>query len=133
MQFGIGTDHFAFGLPFEWLCKDGSAVVIVEDHNVFVAVTGCDWEAACLVSVDFTGGFNRFNVDRVGPSFGPSSICSIRRNLLGFLFNQAPAGSIPLALSEFSNLVGFMFSRAPAVVVWRSSSEFLFSRVSDVD
>jgi hypothetical protein len=60
----------------EGFCEDGIAVVVVQYHDVVVACGGLDWEAACLVGVDLSGGcgdVDNAGVDVVG--FGAVGYC----------------------------------------------------------
>jgi hypothetical protein len=51
---------------FDGFRKDAVAVIIVEDQQVVIAVTGWRNEAACLVSVDLAGGLHECCVAEVG-------------------------------------------------------------------
>ena len=51
---------------FEWFRKNAIAVIIVEDQQVVIAVTGWCNEAACLVSVDLASGLHDCCVAEVG-------------------------------------------------------------------
>ena len=50
MEDGVGSDELCFTSRFYRLGDDCVAVMVVEDHEVLAAATGCDGEAASLVS-----------------------------------------------------------------------------------
>ncbi len=66
MQFGVGTDKFMFASGFEGLCENTVAVVVVDDHDVFVTPARGDRETAGLVAEDLARDFDSLLVDPMG-------------------------------------------------------------------
>jgi hypothetical protein len=55
IQFGGGSGQLHGGVGLEGLREDGVTIVIVEDHDRFVALAGGDGEASSLVGGDLSG------------------------------------------------------------------------------
>ena len=55
MSFGVGSQEFFFTARGEGLGEYGVGIVVVDDHDVFVASAGRDGETAGLVAVDLAG------------------------------------------------------------------------------
>jgi hypothetical protein len=50
------------GTVFERLCEDVVAIVVIQHHEVVVAVAGGDYEATCLICEYLTSGFHKGNI-----------------------------------------------------------------------
>ena len=70
MEVGIRADKFVLAARFEWLYNDGITVVVVEDHEVFSAATGCDGETTCLVRGYLAGNFDGIQECHFGSDVG---------------------------------------------------------------
>ena len=58
MELGGGPDEFSFASVLQSLTEDGITVMIVKDHDVFVAAAGVDREASSLVGRNLAGDDN---------------------------------------------------------------------------
>jgi hypothetical protein len=49
MEFGVGTYKFLIGAVLESFGQDGGRIIVINNHNVLVALAGRDWKTAGLV------------------------------------------------------------------------------------
>ena len=54
---GLCANYLVLAAQFEGLCNDGITDIVVEEHELFSAATGSDWETTCLVHGDLAGDF----------------------------------------------------------------------------
>jgi hypothetical protein len=66
MEGGVGVKDGFASPAFHGFSEDGIAVIVVEDHDIVVAIGGWGDEAASLVSVDLTSGLEGRGVEVVG-------------------------------------------------------------------
>ena len=52
VNFCCGCKKVFHRLSFQWIDEDGVGVVVVDDHNIPIALAGRQRETACLVTVD---------------------------------------------------------------------------------
>ena len=54
---GVGGYAVAISSWLEWLNEDGVCIAVIGHHQVLIAATGADGEAAYVVRVERAGGF----------------------------------------------------------------------------
>ena len=67
---GVRANKFVLAARFEWLCDNGTTVIVVENHEVCAAATGTDGETTFLVRGDPAGDFDRLQKYHFGLDAG---------------------------------------------------------------
>ena len=50
VQYSSGSDEFAFAARGEWICQDGVAGMVIQDHELFATTRRGDGKTSSLVS-----------------------------------------------------------------------------------
>jgi hypothetical protein len=65
VQFGVGPNCFVLAAGLEWLGENVVAVVVVDNHDVFVSIARGDGETARLIAKTFAGDFHSLLEDPI--------------------------------------------------------------------
>jgi hypothetical protein len=62
VQFGVSSQEFTFSAVFDGFGQDSGGVVVVNDHDVFIAFAGCDRKTTSLVRINLSRYRHNFGI-----------------------------------------------------------------------
>jgi hypothetical protein len=70
VELAVSPDQFLLCSGLHGLGEDGTRIVIVEYHYIFVSFAGDNGEATCLIGEDFAGRVNDLSIHKISLDLG---------------------------------------------------------------